>query len=277
MYTLQGAPSFIPASGFCHTPAGKETEVRRFTIAKLISEQVIPVRGRYYVSHNQLRAIESWLMRLSGGHHIAWMDFQHWCGMIPLRKVPIQMKIKSLNCSSCPWIFAFSSIACDGNACRICFKDKILSRTMFILSAVRVFFSITTWGVSVVSCTLSVIVNQHKSVWCLQVNLHRLWIWAFEGHACCTNTYIRTHFKKSFLEPPCIAELIRPPVDRMYLQPPCLVSGMSACWPGFLVICYNLAHVLSPLKNRLCLVPGGACFISPCRMGLMLSHRPATC
>ncbi|KAI4806773.1 hypothetical protein KUCAC02_017572 [Chaenocephalus aceratus] len=39
MYTLQGAPSFIPASGFCHTPAGKETEVRRFTIAKLISEQ----------------------------------------------------------------------------------------------------------------------------------------------------------------------------------------------------------------------------------------------
>lgn len=135
MYTLQGAPSFIPASGFCHTSAGKETEVRRFTIAKLISEQIILARGRYYVSQNQLTAIESWLMRFSGGHHIAWMDFKQWCGTIPLRRVPIQMKIKSLNCSSCPWIFAFSSIACDENVCRICFKDKILSRMMFILSA----------------------------------------------------------------------------------------------------------------------------------------------
>lgn len=84
---------------------------------------------------NQLTAIESWLMCFSGGHHIAWMDFKQWCGTIPLRKVPIQMKIKSLNCSSCPWIFAFSSIACDEYECRICFKDKILLRMIFILSA----------------------------------------------------------------------------------------------------------------------------------------------
>lgn len=135
MYTLQGAPSFLPASGSCHTSAIKETEVHRFTIAKLISEQIILLRGRYYVSQNQLTAIESWLMRFSGGHHIAWMDFKQWCGTIPLRKVPIQMKIKSLNHSSCPWIFAFSSIACDENVCPICFKDKILLRMMFILSA----------------------------------------------------------------------------------------------------------------------------------------------
>lgn len=135
MFRLQGFPSFIPASGSCHTPASAETEVRRFTIAKLICDQIILQRGRYYVSQNQLTAIESWLMCLSCGHHIAWMDFKQWCGTIPLRKVPIQMKIKSLNCSSCPWIFAFSSIACDENVCRICFKDKILLRMMFILSA----------------------------------------------------------------------------------------------------------------------------------------------
>lgn len=134
MYTLQGAPSFIPASGSCHTSAKKETEVHQFTIAKHISEQIILPRGRYYVSQNQLTAIESWLMRLSGGHHIAWMDFKQWCGTIPFRKVPIQMKIKSLNCSSCRWIFAFSPIACHENVCCICFKDKILLRMMFFPS-----------------------------------------------------------------------------------------------------------------------------------------------
>lgn len=135
MYPLQGAPSFIPASGSRRTSARKETEVHQFTIAKLISEPIILPRGRYYVSQNQVTAIESWLMRLSGGHHIAWMDFKQWCGTIPLRKVPIRMKIKSLNCSSCPWIYAFSLIACDENVCRICFKDKILLRMMFIFSA----------------------------------------------------------------------------------------------------------------------------------------------
>lgn len=42
------------------------------------------------------------------------------------------MKIKSLNGSSCPWIFAFSSVACVEYECRICFKDKILLRAMFV-------------------------------------------------------------------------------------------------------------------------------------------------
>lgn len=103
-----GRSIFHPRLRFLsHISQEKESEVHRFTIAKLISEQIILPRGRYYVSQNQLTAIESWLMRFSGGHHIAWMDFKRWCGTIPLRKVPIQMKIKSLNCSSCPWIFAF--------------------------------------------------------------------------------------------------------------------------------------------------------------------------
>lgn len=145
MYTMRGTPSFMPALGSCLTAARKEMEVHRFTIAKVISEPIILPKGRYYVPQNQVTAIESWLMRLSGGRHIAWMDFKQWCGTIPLRKVPIQMKIKSLNCSSCPWIYAFSLIACDKNVCRICFKDKILLRMMFILSALvlkRCFFSV---------------------------------------------------------------------------------------------------------------------------------------
>lgn len=68
MFTLQGAQSFTPPGG-CHTPArtSEEPEVLPFTTAKLISQQ----RGGYYVSQNQLTAIESWSMRFSGGHHIA--------------------------------------------------------------------------------------------------------------------------------------------------------------------------------------------------------------
>lgn len=64
-------------------------------------------RGRYYVSQSQLIAMESWLTRLSGGHRTAWIDFRRRSGTIPLRKTLIQMKIKSLNCSSCPWIHGF--------------------------------------------------------------------------------------------------------------------------------------------------------------------------
>lgn len=134
MCGLQDALSFILASGSCHTSTRSETEVHIFAVAKLISELIILQRGRYYVPQNQLNTIESRLMRLSGGHHIAWMDFKQWCGTFPLREVPIQMKIKSLNCCSCPWIFASSSIMCDENVCRICFKDKTLQRMMFILN-----------------------------------------------------------------------------------------------------------------------------------------------
>lgn len=179
MYTLQGAPSFMPASGSCRTLTRKETEVHGFTVAKLISELIILQRGRYYVSQNQVTAIESWLMRLSGGHHIAWMDFKQWCGTIPLRKVPIRMKIKSLNCSSCPWIYAFSLIAGDENVCRICFKDKILLRRMFILSALVLKGVFPLMLHEVVSFPLSAIVSQYKSVKFLQVNLRRLRMWDF--------------------------------------------------------------------------------------------------
>lgn len=61
----------------------------------------------------------------------------------------------------------------------------------------------------------------------------------------------------------------------MYLHPPCLVSGISACWPGILAICYHLAHFPSPLKNQFCLIPG---CVHPSKLnGASLSHRHATC
>lgn len=164
-------------------------------MAKLICQQIILPRGRYYVSQNQLTAIESWLMRFSGGHHIAWMDFKQRCGTIPLRKVPIQMKIKSLNGSSCPWIFAFSSIARDENVCRICFKDKILSRVMFILGALALrgvplhyCFSTVSWQFST-SLPLSISINQADFY---KVNLRRHSLWVFYRHQLCTHTHPHT-------------------------------------------------------------------------------------
>lgn len=41
----------------------------------------------------------------------------------------------------------------------------------------------------------------------------------------------------------------------MYLHPSRLVSGMSACWPGILAICYHLAHFPSSLKKTKTTLP----------------------
>lgn len=149
-----GHSIFHPRLRFLSHISQKEDWGAQIHHSKLIFEQIILPRGRHYVSQNQLTAIESQLMRFSGGHHIAWMDFKQWCGTVPLRKVPIQMKIKSLNCSSCPWIFAFSSIACDEYVCCICFKDKILLR-MFILSAPDLRGVCLSYCLKTVSCQFS--------------------------------------------------------------------------------------------------------------------------
>lgn len=44
----------------------------------------------------------------------------------------------------------------------------------------------------------------------------------------------------SLLELPALQNFIQLPVEGMILLPPCLVSGMSACCSGSLVICYQL-------------------------------------
>lgn len=148
-------------------------------------------------------------------------------------------------------------------------------RAVFFLS-----LSITAGGLSVfIFLLLSICVNL--------IDFYRQVITGTEYEhlkkSTCTRTHINPHadmntyLQNSFLEPSCIAEPIQPPIECMYLHPPRLVSGMSACWPGILVICYHLAHFPSPLKNQLCLIPGCVCSISPCRMGVLLSHRLPTC
>lgn len=87
----------------------------------------------------------------------------------PLWKAPIQMKIKSFDCSRCPWIFAFSSVACVEYKRRICFKDKILLRLMFILSTLvlRVVFALLLLSVF----HFILLSSWHQSVGSFQMNL----------------------------------------------------------------------------------------------------------
>lgn len=112
-HTVQEVQSFRPRLMFLsHINQWKETEVLRFNTAKLTSEQII--------IPNQLPAIESWLMRCSGGHRLAWMDFKQWCGTSPLWKAAIQNEDKVIKWQQLSldlgffFIFFFSSIAyCD--------------------------------------------------------------------------------------------------------------------------------------------------------------------
>lgn len=161
------------------------------------------------------------------------------------------MKIKSLNCSSCPWIFAFSSIACDEYECRICFKDKILLRMIFILSA-WVLRSLLLLE----DCQLSVFHSPPLSLGINQLDFYRWIIIDFEyGYfkgilRAYTFIFVHTFTKKLIPRTSlhCRAS-IEPPIEWMYLHPTCLVLGMFACWPRILAICYHLAHFPSALKK----------------------------
>lgn len=115
----------------------------------------------------------------------------------------IQTKIKSLNCSSCPWILAFSSVACVEYERRICFKDKILLRAMFVFQRCS--------QVSLLSQFSSSSHSQYKSVWSSQVNLRRI-----------LNESLKDIMQKS--PPGCTAPL-QPHSDCTYLHPPVSPRG----------------------------------------------------